>query len=161
MSLSTLTDTQIQALIACPKRVENPNSREHTDGKHIRRDHKVVSADGVHAFVLFRRQSTLIADSFSAGLRWRGRSGEEVILLRCNGADHPHANALERGRFPAQQHIHRATERYILVGRKAECYAEPTTLYSTLEGAIRELTRIANISGLATQPDEPDFFKQS
>jgi hypothetical protein len=54
-----------------------------------------------------------------------------------------------------------ATKRYVVAGRKAECYAEPTAVYSTLEGALHEPTRIANISGLAAKPDEPDLFKSS
>lgn len=161
MSVLTLTDAQIDALIACPKRVENPNSKGHIDGKHHRRDHNVISLDGAHSFVLFRRQSTLIPDSFSAGLRWRSKSGEDVILLRCNGSDHEHSNAIERQRFAAHQHVHRATERYILAGRKAECYAEATVIYSTLDGALHHLMKLANISGMPTQPDEPDLFKTS
>jgi Domain of unknown function DUF1828 len=48
--------------------------------------------------VIFTRQSTVIASCFSAGLRWKSKTGEDVILLRCNGADHEHFNAIERER---------------------------------------------------------------
>jgi hypothetical protein len=158
MSLLTLTDAQIQEFLTCKKRVENPGSKQRTEGKHVRRDFRVVSEDGRHEFVLFTRQSTVIHDNFSAGLRWRSKTGEEVILVRCNGSDHPHGNSLERDEFGAHAHIHMATERYILAGKKAESFASPTAQYLTLAGALHELVRLANISGLQTQPDEPDFF---
>ena len=54
-----------------------------------------------------------------------------------------------------------ATERYILAGRKAECYAEPTATYATLSGALHELVKIANVTGLSTQPDELDLFDKT
>lgn len=158
MSLLTLTDAQIQEFLACRKRVENPGSKARTEGKHVRRDFRVISEDGRHEFVLFTRQSTVIEDSFSAGIRWRSKTGEEVILARCNGSDHPHGNAFERDEFGAQAHIHMATERYIVAGRKAETFALPTAKYVTLAGALHELVRLASISGIQTQQDEPDLF---
>jgi hypothetical protein len=159
MSVLTLTDAQIRDLLNCAKSVENPGSKSRTDGKHVRRDFKVVSADNKHEFVLFTRQSTVISDNFSAGLRWRSKTGEEAILIRCNGSDHAHGNAIEREQFAAHQHIHMATERYIVAGRKAESFAEPSKKYSTLAGALHELVQLAKIAGLQTQPDEPDLFR--
>lgn len=161
MSLVTLTDAQIQDFLSCQKRVENPGSRARTEGKHVRRDFRVLSEDGRHEFVLFTRQSTVISDNFSAGLRWKSKTGEEVILMRCNGSDHPHGNSIERDEFGAQTHIHRATERYIVPGKKAESYSQPTERYMTLAGALHELVRLANIAGLETRPDEPDLFAKT
>ena len=159
MSVLTLTDAQIDELLRMPKRVQNPASREREDGKHLRRDYRVASDDGRHEFVLFTRQSTVIKQGFSAGLRWRSKTGEEVILLRCNGADHPHVNALERDRFESEFHVHRATERYILAGKRSEGHAETTNEFRTLGGALHEVMRIANISGLTSKGDEDDLFE--
>ena len=125
MSLVALSDVQIDEFLACPKRVENPGSKSRIDGKHVRRDFRVSSDDGRHEFILFTRQSALISESYSAGLRWKAKTGEEVILLRCNGSDHAHRNAVERQEFTAQSHVHRATEKYILAGRKAKSFARP------------------------------------
>ena len=161
MSLVTLTDAQIQDFVFCRKRVEKPGSKARIEGKHLRRDFRVVSEDGRHEFVLFTRQSTVINDNFSAGLRWKSKTGEEVILMRCNGSDHPHGNSIERDEFGAQAHVHLATERYIVAGKKAESFAKPTENYTTLSGALHELLRLANIVGLETKPDEPDLFVQS
>ena len=58
MGIETLTDERIAQLLACPKRVENPQAREKQEGKHLRRDFRVVSDGGEHRFALFTRQST-------------------------------------------------------------------------------------------------------
>ena len=161
MGLETLTDEKIAQLLACPKRVENPQSREKTEGKHKRRDYRVISDDGAHRFTLFTRQSTKIADGFSAGLLWHAKSGEDVILLRCNGSDHSHPNVLERQRIEYKCHVHVVTERYILANRKGEGFAETTDAYYTLAGALHELMSRANIQGLNTEkdgPQTPDMF---
>ena len=161
MGLEMQTDAWIEALLALPKRVENPSARERAEGKHLRRDYQVVSDDGLHRFTLFTRQSTKIANGFSAGLRWHAKSGEELIVIRCNGSDHPHPNVLERERIEESCHIHLLTERYIQANRRGEGFAVPTGIYRTLDGALHELVRRANIRGLDTEADgprTPDLF---
>ncbi|MBL8528056.1 MAG: hypothetical protein JNL68_10265 [Burkholderiales bacterium] len=158
MSVLTLTDDEIGELLRTPKLVQNPGSREREEGKHLRRDYRVVSEDGRHEFILFTRQSTVIRDGFSAGIRWRSKTGEEVILLRCNGSDHSHVNVLEREQFEAEFHVHKATEKYIVAGKRSEGRAEPTDAFRTLNGALHEVMRLANISGLNTRTDEEDLF---
>ena len=158
MSLVTLTDAEIAELVSCAKRVENPASKQRTEGKHLRQDFRLLSEDGRCEFILFTRQSTVIGGNFSAGLRWKSKTGEEVILLRCNGSDHAHGNSIEREQFEARTHVHSATERYVLAGKKAESYAETTSAYTTLAGALHELVRLANVRGLDTRPDEKDLF---
>ena len=153
MGIETLTDERIAQLLAAPKHVENPQARERPEGKHLRRDYRVVSDDGEHRLALFTRQSTKIPDGFSVGLLWHAKTGEDVMLLRCNGSDHPHPNALERERIEFQCHVHLATERYIHANRKSEGYAEETQAYRTLAGALHHLVERANIQGLKTEPD--------
>lgn len=158
MALDTLTDADIAELLLEPKSVRNPGARERTDGKHRQRDFDVVSDDERHRFVLFTRQSTVIPTGFSAGLRWCSKTGDEIMLLRCNGPDHPHVNVLERARLDMGFHVHRATERYIQAGRRAEGWAEATNAYRTLTGALHHLVTLANIRGIETAPDEADLF---
>ena len=159
MASDTFTDEQIAQLMALAKRVENPSAKSKNEGKHIRRDFRVVSTDGAHQFALFTRQSSLLPQGFSAGLRWLAKSGESVMLMRCNGSDHPHTNSIERDRFEPACHIHQATERYLAVGQKVEGYASLTTAYRTLEGALHHIVQRCNITGLKTEPDEPDLFE--
>lgn len=158
MSVATLTDAQIDEFLRLPKRVQNPSSRERKEGKHLRQDYRVVSTDGQHEFVLFTRQSTVIRSGFSAGLRWRASGGEEIILLRCNGSDHGHVNALERDGFEEAFHVHKATERYILAGKRSEGHAVRTDAYTSLRGAVSEVMRLANITGLISTVDETEIF---
>ena len=85
-------------------------------------------------------------------------SGDTLTLVRYNGSSHAHRNKIEGEAVDFICHIHKATERYIKAGMKAESYAEKTELYSTLEGALHQLMLDCNISGIETKPDEPDFF---
>ena len=153
-----LTDAQINDLLSMPKHVENPGAKTRTEGKHIRRDFRVKSTDGQHEFALFYRQSLVMPDSFSTGLRWMARGGEPVMLICCNGAGHPHSNAIEGERLEFVRHIHIATERYLAAGKKEEGYAEPTNDYITVDGALDCLVRRCNITGLNTKADSPDLF---
>lgn len=159
MASDTLTDEQIALLVAMPKRVDNPSARARSEGKHSRRDFRVMSADGSHEFALFTRQSLLLPQGFSAGLLWLAKSGESVMLMRCNGSDHPHTNSIERVSLEPVCHIHQATERYLAAGKKSEGYAQPTGEYRTLDGALHHIVRQCSITGLKTEPDEPDLFE--
>ena len=42
MGIETLTDEKIAQLLACIKRVENPQARERLEGKHLRRDYRIA-----------------------------------------------------------------------------------------------------------------------
>ena len=161
MALETLTDEKIAALLTMPKRVENARAKEQQEAKHMRRSYHVVSTDGEQRFTLFTRQSTKLADGYTAGLQWHAKSGDDVMLMRCNGSDHPHANPLEFERLDFQCHIHIATERYIAANKKVEQYATSTTAYRSVEGALHHITQLAHIEGLTTAPDEPDLFLPS
>jgi hypothetical protein len=158
MAATILSDTELDKLLNMPKRVENPGAKARAVNKHTQKDYRVVSGDGKHVFALFVRQSTMLPESFSAGLRWLPKSGEDVTLIRFNGPSHPHANAIEGERFEFVCHIHQATERYLAAGKKDEGFALPTQDYKTLNGALYNLVKRCNITGLMTQPEEPDLF---
>lgn len=81
------------------------------------------------------------------------------MLIRCNGSDHPHFNSVERDRFESVCHIHHATERYLAAEKKSEGYAQSTKEYKTLNGALHHLVYQCKITGLKTEPDEPDLFE--
>lgn len=79
-----------------------------------------------------------------------------MTLARYNGSDHEHSNPLERGiPIPFQCHIHRATERYIEAGRKAEHFAETTDRYVDLAGATKACIQDCNIQGLSDNEASP------
>ena len=164
MGTETLTDAMIIDLLSCAKRVENPKAKERIEGKHTRRDFNVVSVDEKHRFSVFTRQSSTIPDAYSAGLLWHSKTGEDVTLLRCNGSNHDHPNPLERTRIDHRCHVHKATERYISVGKKPETFATETTEYNSLAGALHKLARLANIQGLGASPHDraqSDMFERN
>lgn len=155
----TLTDEQIARLIAMPKRVTNPKARRVPDAKHLKCDFKAVGTSGGDEFTIFLRQHSEMLDDFTAGIKWHASTGEVVILMRCNGASHRHSNPIEGTQFdPGNYHVHKATERYIEKGYDPEHFAEVTTGYTTIEGALHQLCIECNISGLDTTPESLSLF---
>jgi len=149
---------EIARLLALPKTVINPRAREkHQKGSA--RINYIVTAEGA-SFEVYIRQNLLVPCAFSCGLTYLHSSGEKVTLMRCNGSDHRHSNPLERvDTIELRCHIHIATQRYMEAGRKAEHYAEPTTLYSDVNGALLTLMSKCNIKGLdATATDQQNLL---
>lgn len=148
MVLSTLTDHKIEALLRCPKTITNPGARWKDFPGCKQKNYEVTSEEGA-SFEIYLRQNKKISHSFSCGILLRLPSGEAVTLARYNGSCHPHTNPLEGGeKIDFTPHIHRATERYIGIGRKPEHYAVASDAYSDLEGAFDTLLIDCNVSGL-------------
>lgn len=143
-----MTDAEIEQLLAAHKIVANPRARGRSLRGSFQVTYELTSEAG--AFQLYTRQNERLANAFSCGLVYLGhRNDLKVTLCRYNGSDHPHANPIEhRGKSFQGFHIHRATERYITAGLKAEHYAEPTDRYKDLAGALAALIQDCNIGGL-------------
>ncbi|CAI9896057.1 TPA: hypothetical protein RQ837_001972 [Pseudomonas aeruginosa] len=148
MSEIILTDEQIQYLLTIPKRTKTPNARWRVQKKSRQRNYDLESEDGSLQFSLYLRQNMRIVESFSCGLLYLHAGGEKVTLARYNGSDHPHNNPLDGTRADNHCHIHRATERYMAIGRKSEHYAESTDRYTDLSGALRAIVDDCMISGI-------------
>ncbi|MFY3300226.1 DUF6978 family protein [Achromobacter xylosoxidans] len=153
-----LTDEQIDRLLRMPKQVTNPKARKKVQRGSEQINYDVVG-DGAR-FQLFVRQNQRLENGFSCGLLLLSDSGEKVVLTRYNGSDHEHRNPLDKERkMPHCCHIHRATQRYMEAGRKAEHYAEATDRYSSVDGALLALISDCNVSGLSPQhPDQTSLF---
>jgi hypothetical protein len=142
-----LSDEEIARLLALPKVICNPRAREKRQWKSARINYSVL-AEGA-SFEVYVRQNLLVTDAFSCGLIYQHPSGEKVTLMRCNGGYHRHGNPLESvDTIGVCCHIHIATQRYMEAGRKPEHYAEPTSLYSDVSGALITLMNKCNITGL-------------
>lgn len=148
-----LSDAQIQTLLDVPKRIVNPGARVKTQRGSELTNYDAVGDDGSQ-FKIYVRQNKRIAENFSCGLLFIVESGDTVTLTRYNGNDHVHSNPLDSvaPRHAMECHIHRATERYIAAGRKAEHYAETTDRYTDLQGAVRALLFDCKIGGLDPPP---------
>jgi hypothetical protein len=150
MARPNLTDERIGDLIRMGKTVTSASRRPSEKGKHREWDFDLTSDDGTR-FSVFVRQNTMLDDAFSCGLCWLPPSGEQVILARYNGGSHPHVNKIEKIKLPMCCHVHRATERHMKIGR-SEGYAEPTDVYSDIDGALRALVDECHISGIDGLP---------
>lgn len=157
MSAEWLTDTLISELKAMPKRITNPRARAKEEGRRSLVNYDVVSLCGLWTFQVYKRQNTLFANDYSCGIRVDPPSHETVTLSRYNGDSHTHGNELEGTSFEYLQHIHVATERYIMAGKKPETYAEPTDRYSSVDGAFHCLLTDWNILGKETEPDNHEL----
>ncbi|WP_205418718.1 hypothetical protein [Pseudomonas syringae] len=163
MADTILTDLQIGDLLTCKKTITNPGARWKDLPSCKQKNYEVISDDGAE-FEIYLRQNSRVPHSFSCGIFLKHPSGETITLARYNGSCHPHTNVLEGGqKIDFTTHIHRATERYMLAGRKPEHYAIATSAYNDLEGALWTMIEDCNIFGLrkpeppAVDPgDEPD-----
>ena len=90
------------------------------------------------------RQNSVYPFDFSAILTVSvPLSSTEFRLRRYNGSTNPHPNPIEDNVVNGF-HIHYATERYQRRGDDEETYAEETSRFSDLDGALRCLLKDAN-----------------
>lgn len=161
---TVLTDVQIEELLGCAKVISNPNARWRDFPACRQKNFDVESENGA-SFEVYLRQNTRIAHSFSCGIFLKHPTAGTITLARYNGSCHAHQNPLENGeRIDFRCHIHKATERYILAGRKPEHFAIATERYQDLDGAFWALIEDCNISGLekrvSPEQDEEEISSQ-
>ncbi|MCA0448009.1 MAG: hypothetical protein LCH54_17465 [Bacteroidetes bacterium] len=157
MSFESLTDDKIADLINCQKRLTNPQARVVIKDGHEQINFNVIATDDSgYKFEVYKRKNTRdgMDDDFSCGLLWISPNGEVLTLRRYNGSSHNHRNQLEKNQLGSTHHIHFASEKYIKANKKAEGFAEPSTRYKTLDGALHCLLSDCNISGLKTVSDD-------
>ena len=142
------TDEEISSLISEEKQysgsIEEIMSYRESDG-HKRSSVKLHRGDGSHFMIKLRLSLKNMYD-FSAIISFQEKgSNKDFKLRRYNGKSHEHNNRLEKEKFYSF-HIHQATERYQEAGRKEECYAEQTTRYADIKGALKCLLQDCNIT---------------
>ena len=148
----TFDDREIGALVEMPKahmgtRHGFPFLRQKRGHVEAYADYK--GADGTEFRVVLRRSSPNPM-AFSAILMIKVPKSNQWFRLRRYNGSHWHRNRIEGNRF-RDFHIHTATERYQLSGRREDAYAEPTDRFSNYEGAVGCLQQDA---GLPLRPDE-------
>ncbi|XDZ50251.1 hypothetical protein AB8Q18_08570 [Neisseriaceae bacterium CLB008] len=149
MNIKTITDQDLDDLIKCHKRATK-NARDIPDKRHIKKDFSLVASKyPEYKFTLYIRHSLEMEDDYTVGLRVSlPKEKNPLTLVRFNGSSHGHKNVLEDESFPFNEHIHKATERYIKAKLKAEGYALVTDQYTTVEGALLHACEICNITGI-------------
>ena len=134
-----LTDGEIARLIAEGKPLPGDHrQRVQTKPKRGHRERELdVSGTNGNEFRLILRESSFNRLDFSVILGWLPPQSTSLFrLCRYNGKSHEHTNPLESQTFYAF-HVHRATERYQQSGLREDAFAEPTTRYQDLSGALR------------------------
>jgi hypothetical protein len=132
-----LSDDEIAELTTEPKSFPDgpwpPRLKQ--EGSHRRADIGVEAPSGSE-FVIKIRQSDLNHLDFSIILGYRIPGSYTVFRLRRhNGKSHWHTNPIEEQTF-FDFHIHKATERYQALGAREDHYAEVTSRYRDLNGAL-------------------------
>jgi hypothetical protein len=136
----TLTDTQIEALLAEEKPLPADYARRLQTKPKRGHDERELEVEGIagNKFRIILRQSQLNIFDFSIILSWQPpeKTANAFRLRRYNGKAHEHSNALDGDRF-YDFHIHYATARYQAHGYREDTYAVVTDRYSSLQGAIQ------------------------
>lgn len=150
-----LSDDELDGFRSAPKQVTNPKARWLVkSGRHRQKNFAATSEDG-STYRIYLRENLEDNLDFSCGLSLVRRSGKSLSLARYNGPSHVHCKIRYRC------HVHRATAKAILAGRKIDNHAEETDRYRSLEGAFACLIEDCGVQGLSTQHDERDLFDGS
>jgi hypothetical protein len=133
-----LTDAEISALISETKELQpgylSKLQLRQKQG-HRERELDITGTNGSE-FRIILRQSLINILDFSAILACSAKSSSQLFRLRrYNGKSHEHTNKLERQTF-YDFHIHFATERYQHSGLREDAYAETTSRYGDIQGAL-------------------------
>ena len=147
--MANFNQTEVEALISCPKEVSEAPKREmKLDGAQKRNTAKLVALDGTNGeFTIFMRQNVDFPENFSIGLAYSPRDGRETItLLRCNGK-HGDFNSNFDPQHPHWDfHVHRASDKAIEAGFAPEKFAIKTTEYASFEEALQVFVKQVNLN---------------
>lgn len=153
-----ITDAAIARLIERPKAISNPSwvdellSQASTAmGLQAKFDLQEVDSGPERGsmFIYARQAKAQAPGDWSAGLVFVPLGTDlSYPLLRCNGPHETvHVNTIEDEPIVLTPHIHILTERYQRIGKVNSGYAEPTTHYTTLRGALGTLQAMAGLHG--------------
>ena len=156
MNIKFYSDAEIADLRSIPKKVTNPGARWLEKPKanpvHKQRTYQVTCQEGKLLFSIYLRQNLSNDHDFSCGISYLPAIGSSLTLARYNGSSHIHGEIFYR------PHIHSATKKAILAGKKPESEAEVTDCYETIEGALACLVEDFHIRGIKTRYDEQRLF---
>lgn len=158
MNTKLYTDEELYEFASMPKRVINPRAqwieKPRRKPVHRQKGYKAVDQQGDgHHFSIYLRQNLVDDCDFSCGISYLPRDGQPLTLARYNGPSHIH------GDISYRPHIHRASEKAIVAGKKPDSEAEETERYDTLNGALACLVEDYHLSGIDTQEDNQRLFR--
>jgi len=143
----TISEDLLTRLRTCKKTVTRWVADNRAKLRHIESTCEAISDSG-DEFQIYMRQSQLVSDNFSCGIKWKSLDGEWVTLARYNGSSHTHQNKSNGQKIINACHIHQITVEAVQQGWDHENYATSTQRYSDLDGAKIALSADFSISGL-------------
>jgi hypothetical protein len=139
--MAILSDPAISELIAERKPIPDglwPVTRWNERNRHWRREYEITCEATGNIFVVKLRKNQINQFDFSVILGYQLPALNTIFnLRRYNGKSHPHTNHLDENVTFRTFHIHTATERYQDFGSNPEHFAQITTLYVDMDGAIQ------------------------
>ena len=138
-----INNEDILTLITCPKTITKPPRKlMKSEFRSFKNSFELSSIDGNELFLVFIRQSQILPEDFSIGLRWRCKDlGKDITLFRCNGA--------HGGNISIDSHFVPHTHQLSIDDFNREIFKERTvdvvTNYSTFDGALEFFCTHCNI----------------
>ena len=138
--IQNVTDEWLRRLCVMPKMVTTPRARwTQKNPRHKQRKFLLCGTkEEDKKFSIFLRQSITHSNNFSCGIEFTSGVHSEVRLARYNGPGHVRRNGPEHAhpviRF--RPHIHRASEKAYLQGKKLDAFAEETDRFVTLHWCV-------------------------
>ncbi len=157
MTIKLYTTAELDQFRLAPKRIRNSRARwsEKPQARPVHRQRNfraVGEGDRTAKFQIYQRQNLSDEHDFSCGILYLPHGGEPLTLARYNGPGHEHGDIAYR------PHIHRASERAILAGRKPESDATATDRFQSLEVALACLVEDFRVTGLSPMETHPRLF---
>ena len=148
--MADFSQSEIDELIRCPKRVtEAPRREMKPDGAYLRNNAKLVAS-------IFIRKIEDFPENFSIGLMYSPHDGRETITLRrCNGKHGDYNKSFDPEHPHCDFHIHKATEAAIEAGLAPERFAKKTMEFASFEEALQVFITMINLSTTDTQKHFP------
>jgi hypothetical protein len=152
-----ISDDLLTRLRYCQKTVTKWIAVNRPKLKHIESTCEAIS-DGGDEFQIYMRQSQILVDNFSCGIKWKSPDGAWITLARYNGSSHTHENKADGRKIVHACHVHQITVEAVLQCWDHENYATATELYSDLDGAKLALSADFSINGLTPNSEQLEIW---
>lgn len=107
----------------------------------------IVDVDQEYRFEIYERQNLRDESDFSCGIALVSFDGSRFTLARYNGPSHEH------GDISFRPHIHLASGKSILAGKRPDYEASQTDRFETLAGALACMVEDFHITGINERND--------
>ncbi len=142
------SQTELDYLITCPKRITDPPRREmKMEEGYSRNDFRAESMEGGHCFYVFLRRNERFPENFSIGLDYDPPIGGRVALLRVNGPHGDYNRSFDPAHPHSDTHVHWVNAEDVELGIQKLRRAKAVKEYASFEEAVWYFLKLARIPG--------------